>query len=271
MLLACGSALAQPASFSEPQLLIKASTQGYMAPVWSPDGSRIAVTGDNFIGIYVANADGTNLRQVSQATGAGYQMTWADNDVITSTPYQLDNDRRMTRIEAVHVSSGAIEQIAAAERNFKRSRVARGGSSVLAIMLDDALNATTRIPALSAYAGRMVLNPALSPDASRIAFQIVGKGLFVCNADGTNLIALGKGSHPTWTPDSRNLLVTRIEDNGERFTSSDIFFLNLANGSATCITPDTDVIPVTMALSPDGSKLAFDNDVDGSIYVIDLK
>ena len=46
--LSCGSMMAQPKSWSEPQLLIKAE-KGLMAPTWSPDGSRIAVTGDNFI------------------------------------------------------------------------------------------------------------------------------------------------------------------------------------------------------------------------------
>ena len=33
---------------------------------------------------------------------------------------------------------------------------------------------------------------------------------------------------------------------------------------------DSNVIPVTLAVSPDGSQVAFDNDRDGCIYVIDL-
>lgn len=269
LLLGCASMMAQPSSFSQPRMFIKAS-QGLMNPVWSPDGSKLAVTGDNYIGIWVANVDGSELVQVSDALGAGYQMTWSDAQNITSTPYEMVNNRRMTRIENVNVETGAIRQVAAAERNFKRSK-ALNAKSAMQVMLDEPMNATSIIAGLNGYAGKWVLNPALSPDGSKIAFQIQGKGMFVCNADGSELVALGKGSHATWLPDSKNIMVTVIKDNGDVFTSSDIYCVNINNGKSMCITDNTDVIPVTMAVSPDGSKLAFDNDADGCIYIIDLK
>ena len=267
-LLSCGSIMAQPTSWSEPQLLIKAE-HGLMAPTWSPDGSLLAVTGDNFVGIWVSQADGTGLRQVSQAPGAGYQMRWESNQEIMSTPYSIENQKRMTRIERVNVATGKAQVVAPATRDLKRSAVA-GATDVLQIMLDEPQNATTRVAALSDYAGKWVINPALSPDGTKIAFQIVTKGLFVCNADGSNLVSLGKGSHATWLPDSRNLMMTRIADDGHRFTSSDIYCVNVDSGNSFNITASSDIIPVTIALSPDGTKLALDNDTDGAIYIINL-
>jgi len=269
LLAGCASMMAQPSSFSEPRMFIKAS-QGLMNPVWSPDGSKLAVTGDNYIGIYVVNADGSEMVQVSDALGAGYKMTWNDAQNITSTPYEMVNNRRMTRIENVNVATGAITEIAAAEHNFKRSK-AVNAKSALQVMLDEPMNATKLIASLNEYAGKFVLNPALSPDGSKIAFQIQGKGMFVCNADGTELKSLGKGSHATWLPDNQNIMVTLIKDNGDVFTSSDIYCVNVASGKSLNITANSDVIPVTIAVSPDGSKLAFDNDADGCIYIIDLK
>ena len=269
LLLGCASMMAQPSSFSQPRMFIKAS-QGLMNPVWSPDGSKLAVTGDNYIGIWVADVNSAELTQVSDALGAGYQMTWSNAQNITSTPYDMVAGKRMTRIESVNVATGAITQVAAAERNFKRSK-ALNAKSALQTMLDEPMNATSIIASLSDYAGKWVLNPALSPDGSKIAFQIQGKGMFVCNIDGTELKSLGKGSHATWLPDSQNIMVTQIKDNGDVFTSSDIYCVNVANGKSMCITANTDVIPVTMSVSPDGSKLAFDNDADGCIYIIDLK
>ena len=85
IMLSVSSLMAQSKAVSEPRLFIK-SSQSLMAPVWSPDGSKIAVTGDNYIGIWVANADGSNLQQVSDALGAGYKMNWADAATIVSTP-----------------------------------------------------------------------------------------------------------------------------------------------------------------------------------------
>ncbi len=262
------SAMAQPTSWSEPQPFIK-SEHSLMAPVWSPDGSQIAVTGDNFIGIWVADADGNNLRQVSESAGAGYKMLWNSNQEITSTPYTVVDGKRMTRIEQVNVSTASVKQVAPAMRNLKRSAV-EGASSIYQIMLDEPQNATSMIAGLSDYADKWVINPVLSPDGTRIAFQIVTKGLFVCNADGSGLIELGKGSHASWLPDSRNLMMTCIVDDGHRFTSSDIYCVNVDKRSAVNITPTSDVIPVTIAVSPDGRRVAFDNDTDGAIYIINL-
>lgn len=269
MLLSVGSMMAQSKAASEPRLFIK-STQSLMAPVWSPDGSKIAVTGDNFIGIWVANADGSNLSQVSDALGAGFKMNWSDASTIISTPYSVVDNLRMTRVENVNVETGEIKEVAAADRNFRRSKVMKA-NSVLQIMVDQPAEATKLIPSLSNFEGKMVLNPTLSPDGKKIAFQIVSNGLFVCDVDGANLKSFGKGSHASWAPDSKVLMFARLQDNGERFTASDIFSVNIVTGVENNLTPNSDVIPVTLAVSPDGSKVAFDNDVDGNIYVVDLK
>lgn len=269
IMLSVSSLMAQSKATSEPRLFIK-SSQSLMAPVWSPDGSKIAVTGDNFIGIWVANADGTDLQQVSTALGAGYKMSWADAATIVSTPYAMVENQRMVRIENVDVATGQIREVAPGQHNFRPSKAMKA-TNILQIMVDQPAEATKLIPALAKYAGKMVLNPALSPDGKKIAFQIVSNGLFVCDADGSNLKAFGKGSHASWAPNSRDLMFARLQDNGERFTASDIISVNTETGVENNLTPNSDVIPVTLAVSPDGTKVAFDNDADGNIYVIDIK
>ena len=269
IMLSAGSLMAQSKANGEPRLLIK-SAQSLMAPVWSPDGSKIAVTGDNFIGIWVANADGSNLNQVSEALGAGYKMNWQDAQTIVSTPYTMENGLRMVRIENVNVETAEISEVAPAQRGFRPSKVMKN-VNLLRIMCDQPAEATRLIPSLEQYAGKMVLNPALSPDGKKIAFQIVSYGLFVCDVDGANLKSFGKGAYPSWAPNSRDLMFARIQDNGERFTASDLFSVNTETGVEENLTPNSDVIPVTLSVSPDGSKVAFDNDVDGNIYVVDLK
>ena len=269
IMLSAGSLMAQSKANGEPRLLIK-SAQSLMAPVWSPDGSKIAVTGDNFIGIWVANADGSNLNQVSEALGAGYKMNWQDAQTIVSTPYTMENGLRMVRIENVNVETAEISEVAPAQRGFRPSKVMKN-VNLLRIMCDQPADATRLIPSLEQYAGKMVLNPALSPDGKKIAFQIVSYGLFVCDVDGANLKSFGKGAYPSWAPNSTDLMFARIQDNGERFTASDLFSVNTETGVEENLTPNSDVIPITLSVSPDGSKVAFDNDVDGNIYVVDLK
>lgn len=269
IMLSVSSLMAQSKAVSEPRLFIK-SSQSLMAPVWSPDGSKIAVTGDNYIGIWVANADGSNLQQVSDALGAGYKMNWADAVTIVSTPYTVVDNMRMVRIENVDVQTGKIQEVAAGQRNFRQSKVMKA-TNLLKIMVDQPAEATKLIPSLEKFAGKMVLNPTLSPDGKKIAFQIVSNGLFVCDVDGSNLKSLGKGSHASWAPNSKDLMFARLQDNGERFTASDIYSVNVETGVENNLTPNSDVIPVTLSVSPDGTKVAFDNDADGNIYVIDIK
>ena len=219
---------------------------------------------------WVANADGSNLNQVSEALGAGYKMNWQDAQTIVSTPYTVENGLRMVRIENVNVETAEISEVAPAQRGFRPSKVMKN-VNLLRIMCDQPAEATRLIPSLEQYAGKMVLNPALSPDGKKIAFQIVSYGLFVCDVDGANLKSFGKGAYPSWAPNSTDLMFARIQDNGERFTASDLFSVNTETGVEENLTPNSDVIPITLSVSPDGSKVAFDNDVDGNIYVVDLK
>ena len=48
-------------------------------PAWSPDGKRIAFTSnrDGNYEIYVMNADGTGLRNLTQPPGAGQLRAWS--------------------------------------------------------------------------------------------------------------------------------------------------------------------------------------------------
>ena len=133
IMLSAGSLMAQSKANGEPRLLIK-SAQSLMAPVWSPDGSKIAVTGDNFIGIWVANADGSNLNQVSEALGAGYKMNWQDPQTIVSTPYTMENGLRMVRIENVNVETAEISEVAQAQRGFRPSKVMKNVSLLLEVL-----------------------------------------------------------------------------------------------------------------------------------------
>lgn len=221
-----------PRSASAPEKLID-SPVGLMAPVWSPDGSKIAVTTDHFTGIYVANADGSGLKQVSKAAKAGYRMAW----------------------------DGASVAAEAKDDN---------ATSLYAIMVAKPDKACSLISALNDFQGKMVINPALSPDGSKIAFQIVSQGMWVINTDGTGLKSLGAGSHPSWLPDGSGVVYTQVNDNGHEFTASKVLAIDVQSLRQVTLTSISGVIPMTPAVSPDGKRLAFENAADASIYTINL-
>lgn len=290
-----GVAIAQPRSASEPTMLIKAEV-GLMAPVWSPTGDKIAVTTDGYTGILIADASGENLKCVTGAAGAGYKMAWsADGKQILGRTNVTENNRVLHEVKVWNVENFTESTIVAKTRTLKgvptwsktgrvnvgektgvrtlnlNGKAVLNESGVFDMMVSDPVGVMTKISALNAIGGRMVLNPVLSADGKKIAFQIYGKGMYVCNADGTGVKSLGKGVYPMWLPDGESLVFNRTSDDGSRLTASELLAVNVNTGKTVTLVNKSDIIPLKPTVSPDGLKVAFENVADAAIYVVNLK
>lgn len=294
----CGvSSIAQPIGASKPELLLKYE-HGLMAPVWSPTGDRIAVTTDNYTGILVADANGSNLMPLTQEAGAGYKMCWSnDGSMILGRTNVEENRLILHEVKVWNVNNGSsrtiIEKtreitgtplwenagnVAVAYRsgiksfNLKTSKERiLSQSNVYSIMVNDPANAACKISSLKEFEGKIIINPSISADNSTIAFQIPGKGIYTCTADGSQVKFICKGSHPTWLPDGKTIVYTVVSDDGSRFTESHLFAINTTTMKSVELVGGSDIIPLTPAVSPDGKKVAFENAADAAIYVISLK
>ena len=261
------------------------------------DGSKIAVTADNYTGIFVANADGSGLKKVTGEAGAGYKMAWSgDSKSILGRTNVTENRRVLHELKVWDIENGSSRTVVAKTRGMKGTPTWKDAERVIfadregfkaadvrtsaktnatpdaySTMMNDPVGAAKQIASLRPYGAKMVLNPALSPDGKKVAFQLPGKGVFTCNADGSDVQSLCDGSHPAWLPDNRTVVVSRVSDDGSRFTASDLYAIDTENGNEVLLTGNTDCIPLTPAVSPDGKRVAFENAQDASIYVIDLK
>ena len=290
-----GAAFAQPRGAGEPELLIKADV-GLMAPVWSPSGDKIAVTTDGYTGIFVADASGKNLKCVTSADGAGYKMRWsADGSQILGRTNVMENNRVLHEVKVWNVNNSAERTIVAKTRNLNgvptwsnidRVNVSENNrirtlslngtatvekTSVYDMMVSDPTGVMTSIEGLKAVGGKLVLNPVLSNDGKKIAFQIYGKGMWVCNADGADVKFIGTGVYPMWLPDGESVVFNRTTDDGSRLTSSQLLAVNVNSGKTVTLVNRANIIPLKPTVSPDGSKVAFENVADAAIYVVNLK
>lgn len=70
------------------------------------------------------------------------------------------------------------------------------------------------------------LHASLSPDKSKICAFAVGKGAFVCDTNGENIVELGNIEAPVWIG---NTMVSgmKITDDGHEITSSEIMAIDL--------------------------------------------
>ena len=113
---------------------------------------------------------------------------------------------------------------------------------------------------LTSFVGRE-LEPALSPDGSRVAFIWDGEGAFnvyVKAIGSEQALRLGDGAgvarHPLWTPDGRALLYARSDADA----GVSILRVSALGGPATRVFHDPGVREIRgMALSPDGARIAY--------------
>jgi hypothetical protein len=203
-------------------------------PVFSPDGSKIAFHRQNGFrtDIFVMNADGTN--QVAITSG--------------ETPPQTSNLQPSW-------SPDGIKLVFASNRS---------GSGKLEIWMANAdgsglVRLTTAIQMSTDGQGPIFssdINPAWSPDGSRIAFSssrdgLADRELYVINADGSNLTRLTDNTNddhrPTWSPDSQKIA---FDSNG---AVKGICIINRDGTNLVNVTNDG----FEPAWSPDGLRLAY--------------
>jgi Tol biopolymer transport system component len=167
-----------------------------------------------------------------------------------------------------------FRQVSAEAGAGKRLRAlsVKNANPLLQKMVDDPANAASQTEALKSLSGYLIFNPALSPKGDQIVFQVSnGKGLYICNADGSDLRSLGKGERAAWTPDGKYIVVMITEDNGEVVTKGELISINVTTGARNTLLSSDKYIALSPAISPDGKKLAFEEYAEGAIYVMDIK
>jgi Tol biopolymer transport system component len=156
--------------------------------------------------------------------------------------------------------------------NRLKSLPAKDANFLLQEMVNDPAGVTGRTETLKSLSGLLVFNPVLSPQGDRIVFQVSdGKGMYICNADGSNLRKLGNGERAAWTPDGRYIVVMFVEDNGEIVTKGELVGIDVATGEQNVLLSSGKYIALSPAISPDGKKIAFEEYASGAIYVMDIK
>jgi len=111
------------------------------------------------------------------------------------------------------------------------------------------------------------IQPAYSTDRGRIAFysEREPRGIYIMNADGTNptfLCTITNGAeHLDWSPDDRFIV---FQGSIYYETGSGIYVADVSTGELTLIRRDA----LAPDWSPDGSQIAFNEGLVGSIYVM---
>jgi Tol biopolymer transport system component len=180
----------------------------------SPDGTRIAFDSDRDgeRGVYVANADGTDVRRV---TGEGFAAipSWSPDGKSLAVVRAEPDGPTVWNLWLVDLATGDMRRLTS-----HRSGQPWGGSwfpdgKRLAYSHDDRLvvvdvDGGRERRYLSPRKGRRIRTPAVSPDGRRVMFQIQGDGAWLLDLrDGASrrILADPSAEEYTWSPDGRRV------------------------------------------------------------------
>ena len=194
--LRCGVLHTMAPDGSKPRRLAPGVSAVWEPPVWSPDGKWLAFRGNPDtvdcsldVGLYLAAADGSDVRRVAEAVSEQYREppAWSpDGGRIAFHGYRRADELRYTHIYVVNLGEGVeqstIEAITWEERGttgpllwsrdgtevLVRGRTATSNWGLMAVAVDG-VDQTRWVAQLS---WNLIEGMALSPDGERIAVRL---------------------------------------------------------------------------------------------------
>ncbi len=193
------------------------------APAWSPDGGEIAFQSEragNFE-IYIASADGSDVRRLTYDKASDFNPAWSPDGTrilfqsdrggsYRHAIYSMDTEGRDLQLLSDKYGT-AIDPAWSPDGRWIVFMSTQSGGKGLHLMDGQCMslpegcgNHVVQLSQFGAYDG----SPCWSPDGARIAFDsdryrngyAYGWGIYMMNADGSNVRLLTEGVRPAWRP-----------------------------------------------------------------------
>lgn len=269
---------------------------------YSPDGNKIAYSKSGYQGLWVYDLNTNSTTKLSEEIAAGFGYQWSsDSRSILTRVAKYENLKRLNAVKIFNIETNTSNQLTEYQSmmpylpqwidgdskvylpaknrdevyNSDLERKSNLVNKYLVFEKGNKINvldlSTNTTKSIEPIKDAEYINISLSPDQTKIAFEVMGGNLFVINVDGSSPVDLGKGNRPKWAPDSKSIVYMITEDNGYEFTSSDIYLINADGSNKVNLTNTDNTIEMTPSFSPDGRSILFENYHEGSIYLMNIE
>ena len=147
------------------------SAKNYMAPVFSPDGKKLAVSTLNLKGIIVNDLTDNSLKILTEDEGAGFRFSWSpDSKKIVYLARKFENGKTENTIKLVDVDNGRI---------FELTKGGVGASLP---------SFTQENEIIYSYKGTLIKQKMESLDAEEVVLENVPANIVIQTVSGEKLI-----------------------------------------------------------------------------------
>src|SRR5574344_493317 len=279
----------------------------YINLQWSPDGSKLAFAKEGFEGgIEVLDVATKTRTKVTDVADAGIFFQWsADSKEILFRDTKWTNGERTHTLYVTDLK-GQKQQVSQPQRYLQPASwryAANGTKSVFT--KDGKIMKQPNLPTLNASMTKSVtaskkanistyndadaqkfylidengkqillnndfgLESQISPNGKKIIFND-NDYLILMDTDGKNRRDLGMGFRANWLNDNQ-IVYELTTDNGHVYTGGELYMVNIDGTNRVQLTNTSDKIEMYPTWNANTQKLAFISQVDGQIYVADLK
>mgnify|MGYP001402996010 CR=1 FL=1 len=245
-------------------------------PHFSKDGGLLFFTTENYQGLKAYDFSSQKIQVLSEDKGAGYGFFQGiDSTKVYYNKTEFVNQRKKNSICTYNLATNTSEQLTRAVRgaSLLKSVSTTIKTDIGAIVYIDnqqiVYKEGTQKTILSPNGEQnSYLWPVISPDGKKIVYVVAGKGAFICDIDGKNIVSLGYLHAPQWI---NNQWIVGMEDydDGQNVTSSEIVAVTVDGLTRQNLTNTSDEKEMYPTVSPTRDKIVF-NSYEGKLYMMDV-
>lgn len=284
----------QQVTIIEPISLLSAGAEEYNMPKISPNGKVVAFGGMNNNGIFITDYFSGEVKQLTNYASAGWNFKWSPNSDAIVARINLWADDFITKKSAVMLFdldgkeqniSGTLDEVGMpfwseggnfiwweeGTANFRSYALKiTEDERVLVNNSNNIIEIQSGVPSITKPVDGECLFVEWTPDNTKAAISVVGKGIFVYDTKTEKIYDFGIGEYPSWISNEQ-LIFMVVSDDGHEIKDSDIYCYNYDGKFLADLTYGFDKPALYPWASRDG-KIVFQS-TDGKIYKmqIDIK